>query len=87
MTAVHLERRVSNLESRIEKHFGAAQLEMRKDIHQLTLENVRLMDGLNGLSRGVALMMEHMGIEPIPIPMIAPLTPDEVEASFDENCR
>jgi hypothetical protein len=89
MTYSDLDRRVTKLETRVsdvETCHSSAIYGLTRDVRALKIVNYQLVDGMNNLGRGVALMMERMGIEPIQVPVITMPTEADIDASFEEDC-
>ncbi|RDI64325.1 hypothetical protein [Nocardia pseudobrasiliensis] len=88
MTYVELERRVTRVEGRvtdIEEVHGASIYKLTRDVRRHELITRRLAVGMNGLSRGMALIMEHMGLPPVDIPEVTMPTEEEIDASFEDE--
>ncbi|MBF6330956.1 hypothetical protein [Nocardia transvalensis] len=88
MSYAELDRRVTKLEGRvtdIEEIHGASIYKLTRDVRRHELITRRLADSVNGLSRGVAMIMAHMGLPPIEIPEVTMPTEEEIDVSFEEE--
>ncbi|MFI5777351.1 hypothetical protein [Nocardia sp. NPDC051570] len=88
MSHAELDRRVTKLEGRvtdIEEVHGPSIYKLTRIVHRHELMTRRLADGINGLGRGMAMMMERMGLPPIDIPEVTMPTEAEVDASLEED--
>ncbi len=88
MSYTELNRRVTKLASRvtdIEEVHGASIYKLTRDVRRHELITRRLAAQGNGLSLGVALIMERMGLPPIDIPEVTMPTDEEIDASFEDE--
>lgn len=88
MTYANMERRVGKLESRvadIEDSHGETLYKLTRRAKKSDIMDERLVDGINHLGRGIALMMEQMRIHPIDIPTITVPSEEEIDAALEEG--
>lgn len=83
-----MDRRVAKLESRV----GDVETCHSESIYKLTRSAVksdivedRLIDGVNAVGRGIGLIMEHMGLAPIDLPIIAAPSEAEIDAKLEDE--
>ncbi|MFC9433241.1 hypothetical protein [Nocardia sp. NPDC057030] len=88
MTSIHIDRRVQRLETRvtdIEDTHGESLYKLTRACAGSRIETGRLIDSVNQLGRGMALVMERLGIPPIPFPPITHATGAEIDAALEAD--
>lgn len=89
MTYAHMDRRVAQIEARvddIEEGYGETQLELTRRITGLEIWARRSSEQSNCVGRSLALIMERLGIPPVPIPDVTMPTADDVDAALEAEC-
>jgi len=87
MTHAGLDHRVSKLEGRvadIEESHGNSIYNLTRSVQGLTLFAHRQSAHSNAVGRGIALMMERLGLPPIEIPEVKMPTDQEIDDFFEE---
>ncbi|PXX66410.1 hypothetical protein DFR70_103158 [Nocardia tenerifensis] len=88
MTSVQLDRRVSTLETRvtdIEDVHSETLYQLTRGGAGCRIETGRLIDHADSVSRAFTLIMERLGITPIPFPPVTRATEAEIDAALDAN--
>ncbi|WP_433661864.1 hypothetical protein ACQPW1_06675 [Nocardia sp. CA-128927] len=89
MTSIHIDRRVTKLETRVtdvEEHYSESQLELTRRVTGLEIIGGQLIDGVNQLGRGMALILERLEIPSIEFPTLTRATEAEIGAALDADC-
>ncbi|MFB8274017.1 hypothetical protein [Nocardia colli] len=86
MTSIHIDRRVSRLETRvtdIEDTHGESLYKLTRASVGSRIETGRLIDWTDSASRAFALIMERLGIAPIEFPPAGRATEAEIDAALE----
>ncbi|MGV9678060.1 hypothetical protein ACWDSJ_22520 [Nocardia sp. NPDC003482] len=88
MSYIELGRRVTKLEGRvtdIEESHGASIYRLERRSIRSELIESQLVDGVNYLQAGMARILQHFGLPPIPFSPIAMPTEDEIDAVLEDQ--
>ncbi|MFE9582293.1 hypothetical protein ACFYO1_38355 [Nocardia sp. NPDC006044] len=86
MTSIHIDRRISRLETRVtdmEDTHGETLYKLTRAGAGSRIETGRLIDWTDSASRAFTLIMERLGVAPIEFPPIARATEAEIDATLD----
>ncbi|WP_067476931.1 hypothetical protein [Nocardia amamiensis] len=86
MTHAHMDRRVTGLETRVrdvEESYGASIYELTRHATKADIVHAQLIDGVNQLGQGLALMMERLGIPPLEFSNLTMPTEDDIDAALE----
>ncbi|GAA5080791.1 hypothetical protein [Nocardia iowensis] len=86
MTSAHIDRRIGKLETRvtdIEESHSETLYQLTRAGACCRIETGRLIDGVNQLGRGMALIMERLEIPPIQFPPVSRATEAEIDAALE----
>ncbi len=81
-----MDRRVAGLETRVrdvEESYGTSIYELTRHATKTDIVHAQLIDGVNRLGQGLALMMERMGIPPLEFPNLTMPTEDDIDAALE----
>ncbi|WP_405167094.1 hypothetical protein OG203_19560 [Nocardia sp. NBC_01499] len=88
MTSAHIDRRVSNLETRvtdIEDTHSESLYKLTRGDARCRIETGRLIDHADSVSRAFTLIMERLGIPPIQFPPVTRASEAEIDAALDAD--
>jgi len=88
MTQAGMDRRVTKLEERmteIEEGYGNSIYKLTRQLTRLELWADRKTTEGNGTSRGIAMIMERLGLTPIDILEVSFPTDEEVDAAIEAD--
>ncbi|WP_433661863.1 hypothetical protein ACQPW1_06670 [Nocardia sp. CA-128927] len=89
MRSAPIDRRISMLETRVidvEDTHSETLYKLTRGDARCRIETGQLIDGVNQLGRGIALLMERLEVPPIEFPMLARATEAEIDAALDADC-